>query len=37
LTDALDAWAEAESRITVEELEDLFSLPAAREKPAVVK
>lgn len=28
IEDALDAWAEAESKITVEELEDLYSLPA---------
>ena len=37
IADALDAWAEAESRITVEELEDLYSLPSDREKPAVAK
>jgi CRISPR type IV-associated protein Csf2 len=37
IADALDAWAEAESRITVEELEDLYSLPSPKEKPAVAK
>jgi CRISPR type IV-associated protein Csf2 len=37
IADALDAWAEAESRITVEELEDLYSLPASKETPAAAK
>ena len=37
IADALDEWAAAENRITVEELEDLYSLPVVREKPAVAK
>jgi CRISPR type IV-associated protein Csf2 len=34
IADALDEWAAAENRITVEELEDLYSLPVVRKKPA---
>jgi hypothetical protein len=37
IADALDEWAAAENRITVEELEDLYSLPIVRAKPAVAK
>ena len=37
IADALDEWAAAENRIAVEELEELYSLPVVRGKPAVAK